>query len=291
MIIEKRHALLWGPMFIFIVAFVLHINQMYTMFAAVGMLAPVSYLLGRRKLAGIGVSRQGKSVMTAGERGTVTLTVRNEGRVRQFFLAVRDRLPEGLESPENGEALVSDLAPGEQQRVAYSLFARRRGAYQVGPTALEGSDYLGLYKFTRRAGPAPELLVYPRAMPIPNLWPQSLRGRSPHRPRRRYRGPSSEFYGVREYYPGDDPRRVDWKTSARRGKLAVIGGERWRLAGDYLFFAEPPVGKPIEIAFDLPQRELVLKHRLHDIRIRLRGDQVTAMDNFGADLTYFPAYE
>ena len=75
-----------------------------------------------------------------------------------------------------------------------------------------------------------------------------------------------------------------------RDKLEVTGGEQWRFVSDYLLLPQPPVGKPIDIAFDLPEREIVLHHRLRDIRVRLRGDQVTAMDNVGADLTYFPPY-
>jgi hypothetical protein len=31
----------------------------------------------------------------------------------------------------------------------------------------------------------------------------------------------------------------------------------------------------------------VLQHRTHNIRVRMRGDQAVAMDNFGADLTFF----
>lgn len=226
MTIGKRHALLLGPFFMFLVAFILHINQMYVMFAALGFLAPVSYALARRKLTEIHVSRHGKSVMTAGEMGTVTLTVRNAGRLRQFFLKVRDTLPDGLDSPEGGQVLVADLPAGVQERLQYSLLARRRGVYRVGPPVLESSDFLGLYKFLRRTGDTEELLVYPRALPIPNLWPRSVRGRMPHKARRRVVGPSTEFYGIRDYYPGDDLRRVDWKTSARRGKLSVVETEQ-----------------------------------------------------------------
>ena len=39
--------------------------------------------------------------------------------------------------------------------------------------------------------------------------------------------------------------------------------------------------------FAVPVRDSVLHHRTRDIRVRLRGDRVEAMDNFGADLTYF----
>lgn len=225
MSIGKRHALLWGPLFLFIVAFVLHVNQMYVMFSALMLLAPASYLLGRRKLNGLTATRHSRGVMTAGERSPVLLTVRNEGRLRQFFLGVRDSLPEGLESAEGGAVFLPDLSPGTEQRVQYSLLARRRGVYRVGPLMLEGSDYLGLYKFTRRVGETSELLVYPRPLPIPNLWRRSLRGRAPQQSRRHRMGEDGSFFGVRDYVPGDDLRRVDWKTSARRGHLAVIQSE------------------------------------------------------------------
>ena len=61
----------------------------------------------------------------------------------------------------------------------------------------------------------------------------------------------------------------------------------------YLFFARPPVRRTIQIDFPLKTQELVLSGRvhLHPIRVRLRGDAVEAMDNFGADLTFFDPYE
>jgi hypothetical protein len=62
-----------------------------------------------------------------------------------------------------------------------------------------------------------------------------------------------------------------------------------QLTNGYLFLAEPPVGAPVTISFPLPERELVLHHRTRDIRVRLRGDQAIAMDNFGADWTFFDA--
>src|SRR5437016_13423600 len=36
------------------------------------------------------------------------------------------------------------------------------------------------------------------------------------------RGEGSEFYGIREYHPGDPLRRVHWRSSARMGRLAVV---------------------------------------------------------------------
>ncbi len=57
--------------------------------------------------------------------------------------------------------------------------------------------------------------------------------------------------------------------------------------GRYLLVAEPPVGRRIAFKLDPPTSEIVLRHRTRDIRVRLRGDAVEAMDNFGQDLTFF----
>jgi hypothetical protein len=62
-----------------------------------------------------------------------------------------------------------------------------------------------------------------------------------------------------------------------------------RIVGDYLFVRDLPVGQKLELPYELASRELVLRHRTRDIRVQLRGDSVEAMENFGADLTYFPA--
>ena len=64
-----------------------------------------------------------------------------------------------------------------------------------------------------------------------------------------------------------------------------------RFTGGYLFVPEQPVGQALSVTFDLPTRQIVLDHRSRDIRVRLRGDEVVAMDNFGVDLTYFEPYD
>jgi hypothetical protein len=38
----------------------------------------------------------------------------------------------------------------------------------------------------------------------------------------------------------------------------------------------------------LAEDAVVLEHRTRAIRARLRGDEVAAMENFGADLAFFP---
>ena len=70
--------------------------------------------------------------------------------------------------------------------------------------------------------------------------------------------------------------------------VAVQGAVATRpRTGRYLMVSEPAVGRRIAFKLDPPTSELVLRHRTRDIRVRLRGDAVEAMDNFGQDLTFF----
>ena len=61
----------------------------------------------------------------------------------------------------------------------------------------------------------------------------------------------------------------------------------------YLALINPPVGVPIRIRFPLKETTITLSERVHSrpIRLRLSGDSPIAMDNFGADLTFFEPYE
>ena len=69
----------------------------------------------------------------------------------------------------------------------------------------------------------------------------------------------------------------------------VLSGvaEPLTLTNGYLFIAQPPVNRWISIAFPLAAQTLMLCHRTRQIRVRMQGDAVAAMDNFGADLTFF----
>ncbi len=79
---------------------------------------------------------------------------------------------------------------------------------------------------------------------------------------------------------------------AARKNVHVKGLEgRWRFDGGYAFVPDPPIRRPVSVYYPERKSEIVLRHRTRDIRVRLSGDRVTAMDNFGADLTFFDPVE
>ena len=64
----------------------------------------------------------------------------------------------------------------------------------------------------------------------------------------------------------------------------------YHFTNGYLCIPQPPVNRPLRIDFGLVEETITLQHRTRNIRVRLRGDEVLAMENFGADLTFFDEF-
>ena len=220
----KRHALVWSAIFLFIVGFTLHIHQLFAMSATMVALPLLARLLGRGKLRGLMTRRRVSKAAVAGERVKVDLEVYNTARTRKIFFIATETL--GRLRPSQVDLPVAILGPGDHTTLSYEVRPPRRGVYPIGPTTLWTPDVIGLNYYRRELPQVNELIVYPQAAMLPYLWPSAEGGRQPIKPRRRLRGEGDDLYGVRDYQPGDDPRRISWKTTARRGKLAVVEYER-----------------------------------------------------------------
>ena len=156
------------------------------------------------------------------------------GRDAELTLALHNPGAEAVEV-EVIDELPSDLAPTEPRlagvRVAggAALLLRQvvlptlRGDRLLGPVLLLERSPLGLLRRRGRAAAGAVLRVYPDASRF--LRPEALDPRRVlaalgARPARR-RGTGMEFESLRDYVVGDDPRRVDWAATARRGRLVT----------------------------------------------------------------------
>lgn len=222
----KKHMLIWGSIFLLLVGLILAIHQLYIMFATMALLAPASYLMSRGTLGALSVVREAPGVLKEGQQHPVRLYVSNEGLRRRYLFTVADRLPDGLVALGARATLVEALAADQEVAVSYTLQAQRRGVYSLGPAELRHSDLIGLFSFTRLAGATDEMVVHPTPERLPEAWIRASAVHAMQQPRRRFRGEGTEFYGTRRYLAGDDLRRVDWKSTARRGHLIVRQYER-----------------------------------------------------------------
>ena len=127
-----------------------------------------------------------------------------------------------------------------------------RGRYHWGPVTASSGYPFGL-TFRRKAlAPAEEVIVLPRLGRLHRglfrrlLWNTSADAERRRQPRR-HPAAQDQFHGLRPFRPGDNPRAVHWRTSARRGEWMVrefedLPGENLLLIFDPTLEAEGGAG-------------------------------------------------
>ena len=116
---------------------------------------------------------------------------------------------------------LAPLAPGESVSAAYRVPTTRRGVLRIGPLRAERTDPLGLCKRVSWLAGAGEVMVVPELIPLAFPGAGSAGRLGQHLRMKAFGQTGSEFHSQREYIPGDDLRRINWKTTARAGTLIV----------------------------------------------------------------------
>ena len=111
---------------------------------------------------------------------------------------------------------------GAESAATMRMTARRRGVVRFATVSVARTDPLGLCRAFSRVSAPQSVLVLPRRYRLP---PITLPGQ------RRYQpggvalagsaGDSEEFFGLRDYRPGDPLQHVHWKSFARTGRPIV----------------------------------------------------------------------
>jgi len=155
-------------------------------------------------------------VLTAGDVGRVDLVVRPAGPgFRPSF-----ELIEAVGPDRTARMAVSPMRSGRQKSAGYRIPTERRGVLTIGPLVAVRSDLLGLARSVDVVAGVNEILVAPRAfeLPMPELG-DGILGR--HLLVQSVRLGPGEFHSLREYVPGDEPRTIHWRASARSDDLKV----------------------------------------------------------------------
>lgn len=105
------------------------------------------------------------------------------------------------------------------RKVAVELAALPRGVHMLGPTSITRTDPMGLFAHRYTYATADYVIVWPGTVAVaPVLAAAGLDGSSV--PDAAAPG-GFDFRGLREFVPGDDPRRIHWASSAKRGQFVV----------------------------------------------------------------------
>jgi uncharacterized protein (DUF58 family) len=182
------------------------------------------YVLGRfwarRSLTSVALERQHDRRVFLGQSFTVDVEARNRGWLPVLWMRLSDTIPADL-SPGPSFRRVISLLPRERLKMSYTLSGRRRGYYPLGPFATLGGDLLGMATYQNSHGDQDFVIVYPKIVALRELGFPSQSPFGPLPSRERIFEDPTRIQGVRDYQPGDSLRRMDWKTSARVGRLQV----------------------------------------------------------------------
>lgn len=158
--------------------------------------------------------------------------VSNNSAFASLWMEVRDlsSLPGNF-----GSRVLAVIGPHQQRSyVAYTLLMRR-GAYKLGPTAIQSGDPFGLFLKSKQLQGDQELLVLPYVIELGSF--PSPAGQFPGGKAilRRATDVTPQAASVRDYYPGDALRSIHWASSARRDRLMVKEFEQDPQADVWIF--------------------------------------------------------
>lgn len=149
-----------------------------------------------------------------GEPVQVTLTFTNTGGALADLL-VEDVIPDGLEVVEGDTRLLLSLESGETAEIAYTVVGKR-GLHTLPGPRLTVSDSLGVFRTENQLNLPSTLFVLPVVHKVPAIAIRPRRVRVyPGQIPARTGGSGVEFYGVREYQPGDPLRWINHRAGAR----------------------------------------------------------------------------
>lgn len=218
------------PGFLILMAVVLYLiaansgaGWMYVVAATLAATVLVSVPAPLLNVRGLEVERRVPATGTAGEPLIGKIELQNEGRFAKHLLEIRDGFAGGI-----GSAVVLRVKGGVQEEVEYTVENPRRGVYSGGEIIVESGAPFGLFYGRRRKQVRSETAIYPRTFQVAGvsdlISPENNSAESDESDALR-RGAGGEFWGVREYRPGDPAKLVAWRRSARNlstGRLAVL---------------------------------------------------------------------
>lgn len=151
-----------------------------------------------------------------GDTVTMNVTIRNRDTHATPSITVFEKFPGSTESYE----LEVPPLPFGEHRLPVTVLMNRRGRYLLDGLQAILTDPFHLVRNRRKFADPATFIVYPRieTLPAPE---RKLSSSGGDNYRRAPASQGEDFYGVRDFRDGDDPRKIHWPTSARLGVLMV----------------------------------------------------------------------
>lgn len=212
--------LFWAILILFLFGALLRLDWIYYLVYVLGGVWVVSHWWLRRGVQSLEVRRQMVDHAFLGERLNVTLRFVNRSWLPLPWLQIQELVPLDLRDAADYNIILS-VGSRSISEHTYTLHAKRRGYYHVGPLALRAGDLFGFVENSWQEKTLMPLTVYPEVLPLNKL---GLPSRSPFgtvSSRQRLFEDPARVSGVRDYTTGDNQRTIHWKASAHENSLLV----------------------------------------------------------------------
>lgn len=172
------------------------------------------------RAAALSVRRAPAEPFAMRRKGALTYAVQNRGRV-----SVRADIVEGsIELLQYAQDVVAAFVPARHEAaVERGVLPVARGTAQLDLLYVAYTSPIGFVQRRLRITQPQEIRVYPDLSAVERYGTLRMRNRliEAGLRRMRLRGVGTEFESVREWEPGDAFRSIDWKATARTGKMMV----------------------------------------------------------------------
>ena len=157
-----------------------------------------------------------------GDDINVVLTITNNSYRRTQQLEVFDNVPHEMKMRKGINLMRMNLGPGQTATIRYTVRCPLRGHYTIGPTSIRYRNTFNLFVSETSVGDRSDITVFPQVRDVeealirsdvPKMYTGATTLKTP--------GQGMEFYALREYFPGDSFRSINWKAFARTGELMV----------------------------------------------------------------------
>lgn len=200
-------------------------SQVSLLFGVFGLMIGVLFVAGwvsRSVLRKLQVERDIPEHLVVGRRGVITYRFRNEKRFWPSLSVCLGELDGNEAFTQQIFCYMLHAAAGHTAVVPADVLPRRRGLHRFNRFQLSSSFPFGFIKRAIEKQQPDSVLVFPAAGKVDpkvlTLCRAAEKTGAMMRPRR---GGVDEIYGVKEYRPGDNPRWIHWRRSARTGQLVV----------------------------------------------------------------------
>lgn len=175
------------------------------------------------------VSRRVPAYVFSGDPLRLDYTLQND---RRWTAALALNLHDDLTPADRTIAGAAGIQPRvffprvaglDRARIRWEGESPRRGRYEFRNLDLATRSPFGLFERSVTIASSGELIVYPTIGSLTRRWHIVEREASETRRGRRHDRAitQQEYHGLRDYRPGDSPRWIHWRTSARLGQPMV----------------------------------------------------------------------